>query len=511
MSDLNKEIFEVIENGDYHTLINLLEKGININILDDNGNTALHLASTPEIVKLLLDKGANPEARNNQNDTPLIFASFNDNTESVKLLLEKGADPNAQNSNGNTPLIFASSNDNTESVKLLLEKGANPEARNNQNDTPLIFASFNDNTESIKLLLEKGADPNTQNSNGNTALIIASLNNYTKLVKLLLEKGANLEVQNNNGDASLSIASSSNNIEIVKLLLEKGANPNIQNKNGNTPLIIASLKNNLEILKLLLEKGVDINIENNDGETVIEYTSFREIIELLFDKTLKYKNMNYEEIIKSTSNENLIGFLLEKEYEYPKEYSNNELLNNLNAIRTPINKDNRKVELENIIKNCESICTNNTKHFCKNVIHLIHDSNFGFVYKNKDNNQIMGFSAFEIRKHNSNNKNNKNKNLNVDYGILIINGILRCSNTKGIGRVIQSDQEDFAKENNIQVIKIYPADKELKNNYYIPIHKFQKEDNEGFLYKKISKGGNKRKTRKQKNKLRKHKSIKKHK
>ena len=88
-----------------------------------------------EVVKFLLEKGVDTEAKNNYGDSPLIIASCNGNIEIVKLLLEKGADIEAINSEGNMPLITASSYGNIEIVKFLIEKGADTSSKNNDGNT----------------------------------------------------------------------------------------------------------------------------------------------------------------------------------------------------------------------------------------------------------------------------------------------------------------------------------------------------------------------------------------
>ena len=88
----------------------------------------------------------------------MIWASKYGHTEIVKFLIEKGADIEDKNNNGYTPLIWTSSYGYTEIIKFLVEKGADIEAKNNNGDTPLICAFENRRIEIIKFLIEKGAN-----------------------------------------------------------------------------------------------------------------------------------------------------------------------------------------------------------------------------------------------------------------------------------------------------------------------------------------------------------------
>ena len=83
----------------------------------------------------------------------------------MKLLLEYGADKEAKDKDGWTPLIFASANGKTEVVKLLLEYGADKDAKDNTGDNPLRLASWKGRTEVVKILLEYGANINVYRIN----------------------------------------------------------------------------------------------------------------------------------------------------------------------------------------------------------------------------------------------------------------------------------------------------------------------------------------------------------
>ena len=117
--------------------------------------------------------------------TLLIIASGLGHVEVVKLLLENGADVNTNNDIGISALMAASSKGFVKVVKLLLEKGADVNAKNDDNLTALIIASQTGHTEVAELLLEKGADVNAKNNDGYTALMAASLEGHPEVVKLL--------------------------------------------------------------------------------------------------------------------------------------------------------------------------------------------------------------------------------------------------------------------------------------------------------------------------------------
>jgi uncharacterized protein len=134
-----------------------------------------------EIVRLLLDSGADIEARDEYRGPPLIYASEFAQTNVVLLLLDRGANLHARDKEGRTALIAASCNcavatmnDAYDVVEVLLHKGADVNAHSNDGTTALMAAAGGFGGSAIvKLLLEHGADPRAKDSAGSTALSFA--------------------------------------------------------------------------------------------------------------------------------------------------------------------------------------------------------------------------------------------------------------------------------------------------------------------------------------------------
>ena len=115
-------LLKAVKDGNIALVQKLLDDGTDVNIQDNDGSTALTMASTYrhiDIVKLLLNHGANPNIQNFDGGTALMKASLHGRTNIIELLLNRGADPNIQNIRGDTALVWASYYGHTDIVNLL--------------------------------------------------------------------------------------------------------------------------------------------------------------------------------------------------------------------------------------------------------------------------------------------------------------------------------------------------------------------------------------------------------
>ena len=120
---------QAIMDGDVETVKRFIEEGRDVNTIVEGDSFPIQIAAYSvqfEMVKLLLENGADPNAHAGKCFTPLLYAARSEKSiEIVKILLEYGADPTAEKrdkySNGKTPLDRAKQNDNKEAIKLLEE------------------------------------------------------------------------------------------------------------------------------------------------------------------------------------------------------------------------------------------------------------------------------------------------------------------------------------------------------------------------------------------------------
>src|SRR3990167_1642771 len=263
--------------GAYKELTRIIidKKGVKLNTINKANQTAYKLARDngwTDIVNLLKEKGANPE-QGFGFDNRLIDAVRNNNDQLVQQLLGEGINPDNQDLWGFTALILAAYSNNPDMVEILLAANADPNIQNKDGSTALIVAAQRNNLDMFEALLAANADPNIQGNNGYTALHWAAYFNNLAMVKVLLTANADPNIQNKDGSTALHWAAEHNNLAMVKVLLAANADPNIQSNSGYTPLIWAAKNNNLAMVKVLLAAHADPNIQSNSGYTPLIFAA----------------------------------------------------------------------------------------------------------------------------------------------------------------------------------------------------------------------------------------------
>ena len=228
--------------GDLESARLLIDAGANVNQTTEYGWTPLLTAVNNRHYKLaafFMERGADVNLANKGGWTPLYLATDNrnieggdypvpkpdmDNLEFIKILLDRGANPNLPVKDntlsrtiftmqwfiepGATPFIRAAQSSDVELMKLLLERNADPKRATDHGDNALTVAagigwvegvtyerSVAENLQAIKMLLDLGLDPNSANRDGRTPLMGAAMKGRNDVVHLLVDRGAKLETR----------------------------------------------------------------------------------------------------------------------------------------------------------------------------------------------------------------------------------------------------------------------------------------------------------------------------
>ena len=218
-----------------------------INAAQVDGMTALHWAvyhDRSDLVRRLLDAGADASATNRYGVIPLSLACANGNPEVVEALLAAGADPNALLPGGETVFMTAARTGRIEVVEALYEAGADVHFREpKRGQTALMWAAAEGNLEVVELLLEVGADPNATLDSGFTPLLFAVREGRIEVAEALLRAGVDVNAVTPGqpvkrdrplpggrsvrpGSTPLLVAVTNGHFELASRLLDAGADPN---------------------------------------------------------------------------------------------------------------------------------------------------------------------------------------------------------------------------------------------------------------------------------------------
>ena len=201
-----------------------------------------------EDLRRIMNAETDLESRDSRGYTPLMKAVIYRNPELLKLLLDLGAEPNVSDQQGDTPLVWAASQNEPELLILLLQHGADP---NRGMFNALMWTAFHGNLVMFQLLLDHGADPNLRSREGWSVLMWAAEQGHQPLVKRLLRVGSGLDLQNNEGYTALMLATKRGRSAVVRTLLEAGADPSISGFDRKTALDLALENRRTELTPLL--------------------------------------------------------------------------------------------------------------------------------------------------------------------------------------------------------------------------------------------------------------------
>jgi ankyrin repeat protein len=257
----------LIINEDLDTIESFIKDGLNINLQDINGSTALMyvIENNTNIAKLLIENGADINIMDKFGKTALIYAIEKGNKEVEKLLIEKGAKISAREkslienrakieTNINKKYNIKEQASYIKSIKDVLRCESEEKKYLNKEqyiDKLKIAIKTNDITL-VKFLISKKNNINNinvQDSNGITALMYAiELNNLAIVILLMMKKEINIDIQDNNGRTAIMYAIKAVNIDLWKKELDKN--------------IIKTFKvRAIEIIKLLITKGANLNLK----------------------------------------------------------------------------------------------------------------------------------------------------------------------------------------------------------------------------------------------------------
>lgn len=280
-------------NGHHNVMMRLLSTAEPPEVMqpDQGGRGPLYWAAlygSLDVIGLMIDAGADVNARGGECGTALQAASHTGHINIVRLLIERGADVNAQDGSNGTALQAASYKGAVNIVQLLIENGANIHAESRPYGTALRAACCKDAVNVVSLLIKEGADVNARYGLfSNTVLQHAASQSALHAVRVLVKAGANVNAEDELNGPALQPALYQGALDIARFLIKKGADVNAKGGQCGPALQLASLRGDLDLVRLIIQKGANVNTKGRQYITALNAASWRgalDVMQLLINK-----------------------------------------------------------------------------------------------------------------------------------------------------------------------------------------------------------------------------------
>lgn len=277
----SRTLLDAARSGDSRVARVLLTRGADPNAAEADGSTALHWAvehDDAELASAILAAGARAAAANRLGIAPLHLAATNGNAAIVRRLIAAGADVNAATPGGETPLMMAARTGDPGALEALLSHGAAVDAREGwRGQTALMWAAVENNAEAVRLLVKAGADVKAKSTgNAFTAFLFAVRGGHRDAARALLDAGAEVNERLPDGMSALVLAIYNAHYELAAFLLDRSADPNAAeqgwtalhqvtwsrrpNRGFNMPGAVPTGRiHSLDLVRMLVAKGANVN------------------------------------------------------------------------------------------------------------------------------------------------------------------------------------------------------------------------------------------------------------
>ncbi len=279
-------IHEAARKGDLREVERLLDSGLNVDVCDDDADetplmaACLSTDAPVELVRLLLDRGADPNCRSATGYTPVIHAACAERMDVIELLLAAGASPDGASSHNESALSILSRTGEFREVARLLELGADPAPLR---WTLLHRAAAFGTPDELVALLDEAADPEACDYWERTALLVAIHAGRIENASRLLERGANRTATGRCGKTAMHYPIDHDDAPTLRWLLDRDFPADAMDDFKDTPLMHAVEHGALACFEALLDQGVEWRRTDNCGKPLIAKASHPEIIRRLIE------------------------------------------------------------------------------------------------------------------------------------------------------------------------------------------------------------------------------------
>jgi cytohesin len=274
--DATRTLHKAAQDGDLATALRVLgDDPYLVKSLEEYKLTPLHRAAAAghaELVKALLDRSAQVDARDYGGGTALHGSAASGHADAAAALLDKGADPSAPDEEGLTPLHFAARNGHEAAAALLLARGADPNARGRFTGMPLHEAAEHGHQAVVELLLAGGGLANARSGGSHTPFTPwhdAQQAGHAVIAELLRDHGGRDKAAQ---AISVHRAAELGYLGRLKVLLNE--DPALISSRDylyrRTPLHFAAEHGHRQAAELLLAHGADVGAQDKNGDTSLD-------------------------------------------------------------------------------------------------------------------------------------------------------------------------------------------------------------------------------------------------
>ncbi len=259
---LNTPLHEALRSEKNETAVFLIKNNCDLNRQNVTGYTPLHYAARYNCLpalELLISKGANLETKDNgRKQTPLAFLSMmTNNVEAARKLIESGADMNARDRDNLTPLAHAIHSGANELIDLFLNKKADIDTSNGLGKTMLAMTARLGSPRLFRYIMEKGGESLFNNETDKNNYMRSALNGGSvEIVQILQGKNIPMNLEADiSGWTPLHYAAQSNKPEMIEYLVKRGADINKRTNSGKSVYNVAEENGHQELLNLIVKLG----------------------------------------------------------------------------------------------------------------------------------------------------------------------------------------------------------------------------------------------------------------
>jgi len=241
---------------------------------DEDGSTPLHTAAMighMDAVLLLLERGADPDARNSLDQSPLLYAAYGGHAAIVDTLIARGAPFDCRDARGFAPIHFAAREGHADVVDLLVSKGAAFDTRGAQGRTPLHLAAAYGRADVVRFLAARGAKLDARDDGGATPMSSALGDAHAAAAEALLDAGAPIEGEEEPLTSYLHLAARAGSARLVDTLIARGARLDGIDEAGRTLLHDAAIGGLDSLAMTVCRRSANVNAVDTRGRTALHY------------------------------------------------------------------------------------------------------------------------------------------------------------------------------------------------------------------------------------------------